>query len=183
MTRTVNIGANGEIELSNIAGDIVVTRGSGTAATIEVVKTARGASADEARAMLALVQVDITERGTRAEARTRYPSERRAAAQQPPQHQRLGRLQRRRAGGHADHRQVDLWRHQRARHHAAALTLETVSGNVRIANAGRMASGRSISGDIELVDTKVDGALEAGTISGTVRLRRVTAREPGASTR
>ena len=39
-----------------------------------------------------------------------------------------------------------------------------------------MASGRSISGDIELVDTKVEGALEAGTISGTVRLRRVSAR-------
>ena len=56
------------------------------------------------------------------------------------------------------------------------LTLETVSGNVRIANAGRMANGRSISGDIEVVDTKIEGALEAGTISGTVRLRRMTAR-------
>jgi DUF4097 and DUF4098 domain-containing protein YvlB len=39
-----------------------------------------------------------------------------------------------------------------------------------------MASGRSISGNIELADTKVEGALEAGTISGTVRLRNVTAR-------
>ena len=37
-------------------------------------------------------------------------------------------------------------------------------------------NGRSISGDIEIDDTKVEGALEAGTISGTVRLRRVTAR-------
>ena len=59
---------------------------------------------------------------------------------------------------------------------AGALTLETVSGNVSIGSAGRMASGRSISGNIELVDTKVEGALEAGTISGTVRLRRVSAR-------
>ena len=32
-TRSVNIGANGEIELSNISGDSVVTRSGGTAAT------------------------------------------------------------------------------------------------------------------------------------------------------
>ncbi len=56
------------------------------------------------------------------------------------------------------------------------LTLESVSGSIRIANAGRTVNGRTISGDIELNDTKVEGALEAGTISGTVRLRRLTAR-------
>jgi len=73
VSRTVNIGANGEIELSNISGDITITRGSGTSAVIEAIKTARGASADESREILALVQVDIVERGTRAEARVRYP--------------------------------------------------------------------------------------------------------------
>ena len=43
LTRTREHRRRGELELSNIAGDIVVTRGSGAAATIEVVKTARGA--------------------------------------------------------------------------------------------------------------------------------------------
>jgi len=174
-TRSVNIGATGEIELSNISGDIVVTRGGGTAATIEVVKTARGASAEDARALLQLVQVEITERGTRAEARTRYP-----AGDELRRNNRRNvdvsvaysvaapegtRILAKSISGNISVRDI-----------LGGLTLETISGTVRIANAGRMVNGRSISGDIELVDTKVEGALEAGTISGTVRLRRLTAR-------
>ena len=74
ITRSVNIGPSGELDLSNVAGDIVITRAGGTTLLIEAVKTARGATAEEAREMLALVPVESTERGTRVEARTRYPS-------------------------------------------------------------------------------------------------------------
>jgi len=175
LTRTVNIGANGELEITNIAGDIVVTRGGGTGATIEVVKTARAATAQEAREMLALVPVDIVERGTRAEARTRYPSgddQRRTGRRNinvsvafnisAPEGTRIFVKS---ISGNINVRDI-----------LGGLTLETVSGNVHIANAGRMANGRSISGDIEVLDTKVEGALEAGTISGTIRLRRLSAR-------
>lgn len=175
VTRNVNIGANGEIEISNVAGDIVVTRGGGNAATIEVVKTARGTSVEDAREMLALVQVDIVERGTRAEARTRYPGG-----------DDRGRNNRRNVNVSVAYNVAapegtrifvkSISGDVSVRDILGGLTLETVSGNVHIANAGRMANGRSISGDIEVVDTKIEGALEAGTISGTVRLRRLTAR-------
>jgi DUF4097 and DUF4098 domain-containing protein YvlB len=174
-TRSVNIGASGEIELSNVSGDIVVTRGSGTAATIEVVKTARGASAEEARALLPLVQVEITEHGTRAEARTRYPAG-----------DELRRSNRRNVNVSVAFNVAapegtrilvkSISGNISVRDILGGLTLETISGTVRIINAGRMVNGRSISGDIELADTRVEGALEAGTISGTVRLRRLTAR-------
>jgi hypothetical protein len=175
ITRSVNIGANGELDLSNIAGDIVVTRAGGTAAQIEVVKTARAATAEEAREMLALVPVEITERGSRVEARTRYPEgdDRRRNGRRninvsvaytvaAPEGTRILVKS---ISGNISVRDIQ-----------GGLTLESISGTVRIANAGRTASGRSISGDIELIDTKVDGTLEAGTISGTVRIRRVTAR-------
>jgi DUF4097 and DUF4098 domain-containing protein YvlB len=175
ITRSVNIGASGELDLSNIAGDIVITRASGTTALIEAVKTARGATVEEAREMLALVPVEITERGTRVEARTRYPSgdDRRRTGRRnlnvsvaftvaAPEGTRI--LVKSISGNIS------------ARDILGGLTLESVSGSIRIANAGRMVNGRSISGDIELNDTKVEGALEAGTISGTVRLRRLTAR-------
>jgi DUF4097 and DUF4098 domain-containing protein YvlB len=174
-TRTVNIGANGEIELSNISGDILITRGGGTTASIEVVKTAHAASVDEARAMLALVQVEITERGTRAEARTRYPDSDEARRNNrrninvsvsytvaAPEGTRI--LAKSISGNIS------------ARDIRGGLTLESISGTVRVANAGRVVNGRSISGDVELNDTTVDGALEAGTISGTVRLRKLTAK-------
>ena len=51
--------------------------------------------------------------------------------------QRLGRLQHRRARGHPHHRQVNLRQHPASATSTAALTLETVSGSVRIVNAGR----------------------------------------------
>ncbi len=125
--------------------------------------------------MLALVPVEITERGTRVEARTRYPSgdDRRRTGRRnlnvsvaftvaAPEGTRILVKS---ISGNISVRDI-----------LGGLTLESVSGAIRIANAGRMVNGRSISGDIELNDTKVEGALEAGTISGTVRLRRLTAR-------
>ena len=175
ITRSVNIGASGELDLSNVAGDIVITRASGTTALIEAIKTARGATVEDAREMLALVPVEITERGTRVEARTRYPSgdDRRRTGRRnfsvsvaytvaAPEGTRILVKS---ISGNIGVRDI-----------AGGLTLETVSGTIRIANAGRTVNGRSISGDIELNDTKVEGALDAGTISGTVRLRRLTAR-------
>ena len=121
------------------------------------------------------MQVDIIERGTRVEVRTRYPegdelrrNNRRnvdvsvAIKVAAPEGTRVTVKS---ISGNISVRDI-----------SGPLTLETVSGSVRMANAGRTANGRSISGDIELVDTRVDGALEAGSVSGTVRLRRVTAR-------
>jgi DUF4097 and DUF4098 domain-containing protein YvlB len=175
ISRTVNIGANGEIEISNISGDITISRGGGTSAVIEAIKTVRAASADEARSLLALVQVDIVERGTRAEVRTRYPSGDELRRQNrrnvdvsvafniaAPEGTRIIAKS---ISGSISARDIN-----------GGLTLETVSGNVRIANAARTVAARSISGSIEIADTKIDGALEAGTISGSVRLRNMSAR-------
>jgi len=174
-TRTVNIGADGELDIANIAGDIVVTRGGGTSATIEVVKNARAATVEEARAMLSLVTVDVIERGPRAEVRTRYPGQdelRRNNRRNinvevvytiaAPQNTRLLLKS---ISGNISVRDI-----------VGTLMLDTVSGTVRIANAGRISAAKSISGDVEVVDTHLDGALEAGTISGTVRAQRVSAR-------
>jgi hypothetical protein len=41
-TKTVKLGTDGALMLGNIAGDITITRGGGSDATIEIVKTARG---------------------------------------------------------------------------------------------------------------------------------------------
>src|SRR5262245_58540493 len=66
-TKTVKIGADGELSLSNISGDITVTRGSGNEATIDIVKTARARTADEAKELLGLVTVNVVQRTGRAE--------------------------------------------------------------------------------------------------------------------
>src|SRR5687767_9579626 len=73
-TKTLRLGANGTLALGNIAGDIVVTRGGGADTVVEIVKTARGRDVNDARELLQLVPVDVTERAGRADVRTRYPS-------------------------------------------------------------------------------------------------------------
>ena len=72
-TKTVKIGTDGELTLANIAGDIVVTRANGSEATIEIVKTARARTVEDARELLGLVTVSVTERSGRAEVKTVYP--------------------------------------------------------------------------------------------------------------
>lgn len=174
-TRTLKVGSNGEIAISNISGNVTVTRGGGNDATLEVIKTARGRTPEDAKELLGLVQVDIAERGGRADIKTRYP-------------------------------QGDEWRRGNRRNFNVSVTfnlaapsgtrvfvnsvsgnisatditgdlaLESVSGSVRIANGGRVAAAKSVSGNVEVIDTEIEGLLEASSVSGSVIIRDVKAR-------
>lgn len=175
ISKTVRIGASGEINVSNLAGDIVISRGSGNEVAIEAVKTGRGQTAAEARQALQLVEVDIVERAGRVEIRTRYPSSDDA----------------RRKGRRDFNASVafTISAPERARIVANSisgnlsvtdikgdLALETISGNVRVANAGRVSKAKTASGDVEILDTTIEGTMDAATISGTMMLKNVKAR-------
>jgi DUF4097 and DUF4098 domain-containing protein YvlB len=172
-SKTVRIGASGELTLENIAGDIVVTRGGGNDATIEIVKTARARTVEEAREMLGLVTVTVVERGGRAEVKTVYPSDDRRNNRRnfsvsvnynvsAPPNTRITI-----ASVSGSVRVSDI---------KGDLSANSVSGAVRIANAGRIGGAKSVSGDVEVVDTQSDGAVEAQSVSGNVLLRKLAAR-------
>lgn len=174
ISRSFRIGANGEIDLQNIAGDIVVTRGGGNEVVIQAVKTARARSEADAKEALGLVQVDIIERAERIEARTRYP--------------RGDEVRRRGWRGLNVSVVFTVTAPERARIIANSvsgdisvkdikgdLALETVSGNVSVANAGRVNKAKTTSGDVEITDTTIEGVMDTGTISGTMLLRNVKA--------
>lgn len=181
-TRILKLGAQGELALANIAGDIVVTRSSGNEATVEIIKTARARTADEARAMLGQVDVSVVERDGRAQVKTVYGR---------------GddwRGDRGESGDHGARRMAVAVAYTVAAPAQTRLTVGSVSGNVRvtdirgdlsissvsgsvrIANAGRIADVKSVSGNVEIVDSQVDGAIEAQSVSGNVVLRNVDAR-------
>jgi hypothetical protein len=180
-TRTLNIGADGEINVSNISGDMTVTRGGGNSATVEIIKTARAETAEGAKTLLGLVTVDVMERGPRAEIKTRYPSDddqrwrgRRNMSVDvdfnltvPPQ----TRVVLHSISGSLSVRDV-----------AGALALDTISGNIKLANTGRVTTAKTISGNVEVTDTTVDGTLTANSISGTLALRKIKARGLNLST-
>ena len=174
-TKTLRLGANGTLALGNIAGDILVTRGGGADTTVEIVKTARGRDVADAKELLQLVQVDVSERAGRADIRTRYPS-----GDDARRHNRRNinvtvaynvtapvgtRISVESISGSL--KVTDI---------KGDVTANTVSGDVRISGAGRVGTAKTISGTVEIVDAQVDGVLEASSVSGDVVLRRVTAR-------
>jgi DUF4097 and DUF4098 domain-containing protein YvlB len=174
-TRTLKLGTGGELSVSNISGDITVTRSSGGDATLEIVKTARARTSADARELLGLVQVAVTEREGRAEVKTVYPRD-----------DEMRRNNRRNMNVSVAYtisapagtrltissisgsiKVADI---------KGDLTINTISGGVHLANAGRIASAKSVSGNVEIVDTQIDGAVEAQSVSGSVLLRKVNAR-------
>jgi hypothetical protein len=170
-TRTVKLGAKGELNLFNLSGDIVVTRGSGNEATIQIVKRARAATAEAAREALKRVTVEVDERGERVEVRTRYPemarSDRRqvhASVDYTVSAPANTRMTIRSLSG--DIRVTDI---------AGDLFLDTTSGDVDISGAARVGLAKSISGDVTISATRTEGAVEASSISGNVILRDVQA--------
>jgi DUF4097 and DUF4098 domain-containing protein YvlB len=180
-TKTVRIGANGELDVSNIAGDITVSRGSGTDVSIEVIKTAHARSAEEANSLLPLVQVEINERAGRAEVRTQYPN-----SDDTRRNNRRNinvsvvynitapagtRLTAKSISGNL--KVTDI---------KGEVAAESISGNVQIGGSGRVGTAKSVSGNVEVTDTQIDGTLEASSISGDVVLRHLTARRIDTST-
>jgi hypothetical protein len=171
-SQTVRIGSNGTLEVANIAGDIVVSRGSGTEARIDIVRTARGRDDADAKEQLALTRVDVTEGNGRAEVRERYP-ERGSTDRHnwrvtsdftisaPP-------------GTHLILKSVSG--NMKVDGITGDVAAETVSGDVEVSSAGHITAAKSISGTVTVSDTKVDGSLDASSVSGDVKLERVTAR-------
>lgn len=173
-TKTLKIGSDGELELTNIAGDIVVTRSGGNDATIEIVRTARARTAEEARAMLERVDVSVTERSGRAEVRATYPrgewfgENRRNASVSvaytvaAPAGTRLN--------------VTSISGNVRVSDIKGDVSVSSISGGVRIANGGRISEAKSVSGPVEVVETQIDGGIEAQSVSGNVVFRKVSAR-------
>ena len=174
-TKTVKIGTDGELSLSNISGDIVVTRANGSDATIEIVKTARARTADEARELLGLVNVTVTERAGRTEVKTVYP-----------QGDEMRRNNRRNINVSVNYTVAtpagtrltinSISGSIRVSEIKGDVSANSISGTVRVANGGRIAAAKSVSGDVEIVDTQTDGAIEVQSVSGGVTLRKVAAR-------
>lgn len=171
-TRTLELGANGELALFNLSGDIEVSRGSGGSATLEIVKTARAATVDGAREMLGLVTVEVSERGGRAEVRTRYPELPRD--QRRPFNVSVAYTVTAPAGTRLTIRSLsgDIQVHDIE----GDLLLESTSGDVEVAGAARIGLAKSISGDVTISRTRTDGTLEASAVSGDVVIRDVQAR-------
>jgi hypothetical protein len=158
-SRTARLGRTGTLDLQNIAGDIVITGGGGDSVRIDATKRVRARDAAEAKARLGELLIDVAERPDRVEVRTEYP-------------------RRRDFFGSVDFTV--------AVPSGAGVTVQSVSGNIRVTNVDgelrmQSVSGdlvasavkglariRSMSGDVEV--TKAEGDVSGGTMSGELMI-------------
>ena len=164
--RTVRLGRNGTFELSNVTGDITVTGGGGDDVRIEATKRVRHRDAAEARRLLQAIQIAVAERSGLVEVRTDLP-------------------RRRNWSGGVEYRVTVP--------SAANVTVQTVSGDLRLTNVGgelraetvngdivarslgRVRALRTVSGDLELTEANAE-ELSLSTVSGDVIARGIKAR-------
>ncbi len=181
VTRTVKLGTQGEIDVRNMSGTVTVTRGSGSDATINATKRARAATDAEAKEMLGFVKVEITERAGRVDVQTHY-------GHADPQSGRRGR---RNISVSVDYA-ITAPAGTKLRVNSMSgditvsditgdLALEAMSGDIKIDRAARVATARTMSGDVALTEVKSDGSVDAGSMSGDLTLRQIRARRINAS--
>lgn len=170
ISRTLKIGGSGELELANLSGDITITRGGGNAVQVEATKIARGRTVQEAREMLALVTLDVVERGTRAEVRARYPRHEPGA-------------QGRRNVNVSVRYVVTAPEHTRISVHSLSgtisitdikgdLNLMSTSGDVAVTNGARLMSARSTSGSVQIDNLQSEIGADVNSISGDITIRK-----------
>jgi DUF4097 and DUF4098 domain-containing protein YvlB len=171
-TKTLQIGATGSLDVKTIAGDITVTAGSGRAATVEIVREARGVTEADARAGLERVKVDVVERGETATIETVYPEER-----NPPYSVKVSYVVVAPAGTRVTARTVSgavRMKGLKADQHAAV-----TSGSIDVSGVTGAIRTNMISGPTTITGVTTDAAIEVQSINGTVTLDQVKARRVG----
>ena len=171
LTHTFKIGGNGELLVTNLAGDITVTRGGRNEVQVEAIKTARARTEALAREALPDVRVDFTERAGRAEVKSVYP-----ARQVSRGSQRSGvdvsvaynitapegtRISVKSMSGSISVTGIK-----------GELSASSMSGNVAIFDALRVASATSMSGNVEVGALRAETAVELSSTSGNVIVRQ-----------
>ena len=167
-TKTLAIGAAGELVLKNVVGDITVKAGGSKEATIEIVRTSKGRTDADAKTGLEKVTTEIVSKGERATVSVNYPNEHR-----PPYAVAVAYSVTAPAGTRVSIETItgDV----RVSGIKGDVSAGGVSGLIDISGCDRVMSVRTISGNITLTDVANPAKLEAGSISGDLTLKNIRA--------
>jgi DUF4097 and DUF4098 domain-containing protein YvlB len=170
--KTLTVASVTDLELTNIAGDIVIVPGSGRDATIEYTRHGFGDTQEEAKQQLAQTDVSLNVTNGHGEISTRFAPVNRERGRRlrssidfrvmaPPQ-------TRIRVKSIAGDIQVSKWK--------GDLALETISGDIKVDAGGRISLAKTMSGDVSISGVTADDPLVVQSMSGTVTLESVKAR-------
>jgi DUF4097 and DUF4098 domain-containing protein YvlB len=162
-SRRIKIGRDGRFSITNLAGSIVVTGGSGDEVSIDAVKRTRGGSSE-----LASVRIDVDERPGRVDVRTTHTARSgndRVSVDYTIVAPMGVAVEARSISGDVSVRSVQ-----------GSVRAETISGNVMATATPRLELLRSVSGNVDLSDIGADGELSVTSISGDIRARALKAK-------
>jgi DUF4097 and DUF4098 domain-containing protein YvlB len=163
--RSFNVGANGSLKLSNVAGDVKVTGGSGSEIKIEARVRGRGKTEADARAQLDTVKVDMRHSGSRVDVETTHQNHSRAWVDYTVVVPGGTSVEVRSVSGDLDVSEV-----------GGSARAETVSGDIVATGLAQVAALRSVSGDVRATGLSSDGAVTFNSVSGDVTVTRLTAK-------
>lgn len=148
VTQSIKVTGGAALDLSHLAGDIRVTAGAANEIKIDATKRVRARDAEDAKAVLAALRVDINAFNNRVEVRTVYP--------------RRGQF------GNNISASVDYVISVPA---SAVVALKSISGDISVTNVKGEVRVETVSGDVTVVGTP--NVAVAKTISGDVTARDI----------
>lgn len=168
-TRRFAIGANGQLDLETMVGNITVRSSPGREVVVEIIKEASGVNDAAVKTGLSRVRVDSEERAGRVTVKTVYPNERQSNYRvsvdyivSAPAGTRISTLS---VSGDVTVEGMN-----------GELSVGTTSGDVTVTDATHLTSAKTVSGDLVLRNVGAEGLLEASAISGTILATGVKAR-------
>jgi hypothetical protein len=168
-SRKIKIGRDGRVSVENISGNITVTAGAGDEVSIDALKHTRGPQSELAR-----VHIVVDERPGRVDVRTEYDND-----------------GDRRFRNNSNNTSVDytlvvppgaavtlksISGDVKLTGVQGAVRLETISGNITTASTPKLEFVKAVSGDIDLSDASTDSDVSVTSISGNVRAKNFKAR-------
>jgi hypothetical protein len=166
LSRTLRLGRNGTLDLTNLSGDVRITGSRGDDLRIDAVKRIWNANEAEAKAQLQELQVRIVERGGVVEVRTDAPRRQDfvGAVDYTVSVPATATIVLRVISGDVTITNI-----------RGEVRADTISGNITASSLGPRSTIKAVSGDIDVSST--DGAeLTASTVSGALTLRGLTIR-------
>lgn len=157
--KNYNPGANGQVRIGNISGDVEITGYSGSAVVVTAYKEGRDRD---------VVEIDDRSNGSRVDVRARYPKNCRSCdvsvrfEVQVPQSMSFDFDGISSVSGNV-----------RVRNVTGSLRASSVSGNVRIEDVTGTVSASSVSGNVEVDINRLEGAddMKFSSVSGNVNVR------------
>lgn len=161
-TGKYKIARDGRVSVQNISGDVTVTGGSGDEVSIDAIKRARGD-----RSALNDVRVQVDNAPNRVDIRTEYPrmSHTNVSVDYTITVPNGVSLDLHSVSGSIKVTGVH-----------GSVRVETISGGVTASDTPNVELAKTVSGDVSLSGISTDGAVTAGTVSGTVMVKGLKAR-------